>query len=778
MKLLPVRFRLLALPLAVCLTIGAPAANRAIPRSAETGLQNAEAAPQNFETAPRKNKAASQSPEKKSLADYADPTIGGVSVLLETTRQTMHLPNEMLRFVPLRDNMLDDWIKDFSLQMPNYRRHWIFGFMPFATVQREAMWPVTGVCNNEETHPYYYRAQLEGVTLEFAPSKKSGIVRLTFDPAGQHVVRFRSLTQKGSYATDGNRVVKGTAVFGPRETKEMTAYLYAEFDTGVGEAAYQGQDRRNMMLAVDDKTTVVQMRYGVSYVSPEQAKANVDREIPRFDFDGVKAEAKRVWEDRLGQIEVAGGSEAQKRTFYTALYRCSERMVNINEYGRYFSAWDRRIHQTDEPFYVDNWIWDTHIALEPLHTILNPRMEVDKINSYIKMYREGGAMPRFAITSGEWAAMTGNFAAVWMTDAWVKGLRFDLATAYEGFRKNALERSLLPWYVGPATSIDSFYNEHGYYPALQPGEKETVAQVDTNWERRQAVSITTVNSYSDWCIAKLAKVLGKKTDEKLFLKRAANYRNVFRTDKGIMWPKDGQGQWVEPYNPRHDGRAYFTENNAYIFNWDVKHDFNGLISLMGGRRKAEAKLDELFHMGVGTAKWRFYNVLPDATGLMGMFQMGNEPSFHIPYLYNYVGAPWKTQKYIHSLIDTYFIDSYLGIPGDEDGGGMSAFVVFSMMGFFPVTPGTDTYVIGSPFFDRTTMHLPDGKTFTVRAKNLSPENKFIQSATFNGQPLTKPWFTHRQLIAGGTLELSMGNRPNRAWGAAPEDAPVSDINIY
>ena len=305
-----------------------------------------------------------------------------------------------------------------------------------------------------------------------------------------------------------------------------------------------------------------------------------------------------------------------------------------------------------------------------------------------------------------------------------------------------------------------------------------MAQVDTNWERRQEVSIKTVNSYSDWCIAKLAKVLGKKTDEKLFLKRAANYRNVFRTDKGMMWPKDSQGQWVEPYNPRHDGRAYFTENNAYIFNWDVKHDFNGLISLMGGRRKAEAKLDELFHMGVGTAKWRFYNVLPDATGLMGMFQMGNEPSFHIPYLYNYVGAPWKTQKYIHSLIDTYFIDSYLGIPGDEDGGGMSAFVVFSMMGFFPVTPGTDTYVIGSPFFDRTTMHLPDGKTFTVRAKNLSPENKFIQSATFNGQPLTKPWFTHRQLIAGGTLELSMGNRPNRAWGAAPEDAPVSDINIY
>ena len=179
---------------------------------------------------------------------------------------------------------------------------------------------------------------------------------------------------------------------------------------------------------------------------------------------------------------------------------------------------------------------------------------------------------------------------------------------------------------------------------------------------------------------------------------------------------------------------------------------------MGGHKKAEAKLDELFHMGVGTAKFRFYNVLPDATGLMGMFQMGNEPSFHIPYLYDYVGAPWKTQKYIHSLIDTYFIDSYLGMPGDEDGGGMSAFVVFSMMGFFPVTPGTANYAIGSPFFEKATLHLPNGKSFIIKAKDISKENKYIQSARLNGQPLSTPFLTHEQLMAGGTLELQMGNR--------------------
>ena len=714
---------------------------------------------------------------KKSLTEYVDPTIGGVSVLLETTRQTMHLPNEMLRFVPLRSSMLDDWIDDFALQMPNHRRHWVFGFMPFCTPDPESVWSSPGVCNNEETHPYYYRAQLDGLTFEFAPAKKSGIIRITFDGEGQHPMRFRSRTPIGFYDHDGNRVVTGTAEFGTPECKEnMTAYLYAEFDCDMHDIHYPGEDTKHLMLTADEGARTVTMRYGISYISKEHAMANMDHEIPDFDFDRVKKDAKKTWEKRLAQIEVSGGTEAHKRTFYTALYRCSERMVNINEYGLFFSAWDRQVHESDEPFYVDNWLWDTHIALEPLQTILNPEMELHKINSVIEMYKESGVMPRFALTSGEWAGMTGNFAAVWMMDAWQKGLRFDMETAYEGFRKNSLERTLLPWRSGDATPIDTFYNAHGYYPALRPGEPETIPEVDTNWERRQAVSITTVNSYSDWCIARIAHMLGKTEDEQLFLKRAANYRNVFRTDHCMMWPKDANGEWVEPFNPMHDGRAYFTENNAYIFNWDVKHDLKGLIELMGGREKAEAKLDELFHMGVGTAKFRFYNVLPDATGLMGMFQMGNEPSFHIPYLYDYVGSPWKAQKYLHSLIDTYFIDSYLGMPGDEDGGGMSAFVVFTMMGFFPVTPGTTTYAIGSPFFEKATLNLPNGKTFTVKAKNLSPENKFIQSARLNGESLDKPWFTHEQLMAGGVLELIMGRQPNKTWGSAPEAAPPSEIN--
>lgn len=252
--------------------------------------------------------------------------------------------------------------------------------------------------SNEETRPYYYSAQLDGVTFEFAPSKKSGIIRMTFDGEGQHPMRFRSRTPIGFYDHEGNRVVTGTAEFGPFECKEnMTAYLYAEFDCDMHDIHYPGEDTKHMMLTADNKP-VVQMRYGISYISKEQARDNMLREIPAFDFDRVKADALKTWEKRLAQIEVSGGTEAHKRTFYTALYRCSERMVDINEYGRFFSAWDRKVHESDEPFYVDNWVWDTHIALEPLHTILNPKMEVQKINSFIEMFKESGVMPRFALT--------------------------------------------------------------------------------------------------------------------------------------------------------------------------------------------------------------------------------------------------------------------------------------------------------------------------------------------------------------------------------------------
>ncbi len=317
-------------------------------------------------------------------------------------------------------------------------------------------------------------------------------------------------------------------------------------------------------------------------------------------------------------------------------------------------------------------------------------------------------------------------------------------------------------------------------PALDPGQTETISLVNPS-ERRQAVSVTLAQSYDDWCTAQLARDLGNDADYKLFLIRAGDYQNVFRQDKGHVWPKDADGKWIESYEPGFSGglggRDYTTENNGYTYDWDVQHDLPGLFELMGGRAKAEAKLDQLFREPLGRSKYEFWAKFPDASGLVGQFSMGNEPSLHIPYLYNYLGAPWKTQKRIRMLLDTWFTDTLLGMPGDEDGGGMSAFVVFSMMGLYPVTPGVPIYDLGSPVFDRVTIHLQHGKTLRIICRNNSSDNKYIQSIKLNGKTLNQVWFKHADIVNGGTLEVKMGKTPNLKLGADPATFPPSAMNL-
>ncbi len=712
--------------------------------------------------------------EEKTNLGYVDPTIGGVGVILQPTRPTVHLPNQMVRVFPIRNDQLDDRIFNFPLTNASHRLYSVFGLLPLEEEITSESWHKWLTYDNETTRPYYYASELgdSGCLLEFAPSEKSGIFRVTFSGSTNHYLRLCTLNGNGEINLRGKREITGEEEFAG-----MKAYLYAEISADVAEGKYvNGTDKKTLIVDVGNNEKTVTFRYGLSYISIEQARQNLESEMPGNNFEAVKISAKQIWDDALSLINVKGGTEAQKEVFYTAFYRCFERMVNINEHGKYYSNYDKKIHGSDKPFYVDNWIWDTYIALEPLHTIIRPDVELDRINSYVEMYKQGGTMPSFALVNGDWPAMTGNFAAAWMADAWFKGIRgFDINTAYEGLRKNSLDATLIPWRNGPKTPLDYFYNEKGYMPGLPPGENETVQEVDPNWEKRQSVAVTTANSFSDWCIAQLASELGKPDDKALFLKRAGFYKNVFRTDKNFMWPKDKDGNWIEPYDPRFADRNYFTENNAYTFDWDVKHDFEGLFRLMGGREKAEAKLDQLFREDLGLPKFRFWGILPDASGLVGQFSMGNEPSFHIPYLYNYTGSPWKTQKRVRMLLNAFFTNNLFGIPGDEDGGGMSAFVVFSMMGFFPVTPGVPVYTIGSPVFEEITIKLPNGKNFNIKAKNSSKENKYIQSAKLNGQPLNKPWFAHEDLVNGGILEFVMGDRPNKKWGAGENDAPPSNM---
>jgi predicted alpha-1,2-mannosidase len=378
--------------------------------------------------------------------------------------------------------------------------------------------------------------------------------------------------------------------------------------------------------------------------------------------------------------------------------------------------------------------------------------------------------------------MNGNHSAPWFADAWFKGVRnFDLPVAYEGIRKRSLDTTLLPWRLGPKTVLDDFYAEHGYMPALRPGEKETVPEVHP-FEKRQPVPVTLGNSFDDWSIAQLARELNRPDDEKLFLKRAANYKSLFRTDKSLMWPKDDAGNWIDPMDPKFGGgmggRDYYDENNGYTYTWDVAHDYAGLIALMGGKEKAEANLDQLFREPLGRPKYEFQSKFPDSTSMVGQFSMGNEPSLAIPYIYDRLGAPWKTQERVRMLLNAFFTDTLQGIPGDEDGGGMSAFVVFSMMGFYPVTPTIPTYDVVSPVFEKTTIHLRNGKDFVIIARHASKQNKYVQKIMLNGKPLDHVWFRHSDLIQGGTLELTMGDTPNTLLGSRPETFPPDSMDIH
>jgi len=707
--------------------------------------------------------------QASAQVEYVDPTIGNVGILLVPTRPAVYLPNSMVRFYPLREDALDDRIQSFPLTISSHRMDELFSIMPGSGASPAAY-------DQERTTPYYYSTRFDDslIQTEFTPTERCGYFRFTFPDGKASIVLANRMP--GSLQASNNSSVSGEERF-----SNMKAFVYGEFSAPV---AFKAEDLagRNRITASIQNAKTLEFRYGISFIGVEQAKRNLRREIPAWGFETVKAAARSRWNQVLGRVAVEGGTEAQRRVFYTALYRCYERMVSITEDGRYYSAYDHQVHQDPRPFYVDNWLWDTFRALEPLQTLLNPDMEADKIQSYVRMYQQSGIMPTFALLSGPYPCMNGNHAAPWFADAWFKGVRnFDLQTAFEGVRKRSLQDTLLPWRLGPKGPLDDFYAAHGYMPALRPGEKETDPRVHP-FEKRQPVPVTLENSFDDWSIAQLARVLNKPQDEQLFLQRAANYRNLFRVEKELMWPRDADGNWIEPLDPKFDGgmggRDYYDENNGYTYTWDVAHDFNGLIDMMGGRAKAEANLDQLFREPLDRSKYEFQARFPDSTSMAGQFSMGNEPSLAIPYIYNRLGAPWKTQKRVRMLLESFFPDTLQGMPGDEDGGGMSAFVVFSMLGFYPVTPGVPTYDIGSPVFEKAAIHLANGKDFVILAHHTSRDNKYIQSIRLNGKPLNQVWFRHADIAGGGTLELTMGDTPNTALGSAPSSLPPASIGVH
>jgi len=697
---------------------------------------------------------------------YVDPSIGGVGHILQPTRPTVQLPNQMIRMYPDRKDYLDDQIRAFPLTLISHRLGMLFGLMPYTGGSAGNRAPVSAWdAENEISTPYYYSVWLEdyNTTLEFTPGAKSGYYRITFPQNASKHILLQTMQSGGWKQVDQN------TMSGVEQFQGMKAFVYGQFSQPFDfTPTPQNKERQNGVVSwSQDTPAVIEFKYAISFISDAQARKNFDSEIKHPSFETVKKEAYRAWSAVLNQIQVEGGTEANRRTFYTAFYRCYERMVDITEDGTYYSNYDKQVHKADRPFYVDDWIWDTYLAHHPLRTLLNPAQEADMISSYIRMYEQSGWLPTFPVLWGDNPCMNGFHSTITILDAYRKGITdFDIATAYEAMKKNAMEATMLPWRNGPACSLDHFYAEKGYYPGLAPGQTETEPQVH-GFEKRQSVAITLGHSYDDWALSEFAEELGHHDDAAFFARRATNYKNLYWKEKGFFMPKDDQGHWID-IDPKFDGgmggRDYYDENNGWTYLWQVQHDVPGLMELMGGKKAFEKRLDQLFREDLGRSKYELWARFPDFTGIVGQYSMGNEPSFHIPYLYNFTDAPWKAQKKIRMLLNTWFPDSIFGIPGDEDGGGMSAFVVFSSMGFYPITPGLPLYTIGSPVFEKVTISLPTGKQFVVSAPGCSETNKYIQQAFLNGKPLAGPWFKHADLINGGELKLIMGQKPNTSWG--------------
>ncbi len=537
-----------------------------------------------------------------------------------------------------------------------------------------------------------------------------------------------------------------------------------------GETSVEGKNQALILNYGNEP--VINIRYGISFISEEQAKKNLHREIDTYDVKAVANKGRETWNETLDKIKIEGGSEDEKTVFYTSLYRTYERMINISEDGKYYRAFDRQIHDDKGiPFYTDDWIWDTYRATHPLRILIEPQMETNMIKLYIRMAQQSpeGWMPTFPEVTGDSHRMNGNHAVVVIWDAYCKGLiDFDLEGAYEACKEAITKKTLLPWAKAPLTDLDIFYHEKGFFPALYPGEKETNELV-IPWEKRQAISVMLGNSYDNWCLAQIAQKLGKKDDYERFMNMSLSYRNVFNPETSFFHPKDKLGKFIEPFNYGLSGgqgaRDYYGENNAWVYCWDVPHNIPDLINLMGGKEKFIKNLDQTFSEPLAMEyKFQFYCQMPDHTGNVGQFSMANEPSLHIPYLYNYTGQPWKTQKCIRDLLHEWFRNDLMGVPGDEDGGGMSAFVVLSMAGFYPVTPGSPVYTIGSPVFENVKLNLGNGKYFEIEVQNYDPKNKYIQSATLNGKELNTPFFLHSDISAGGKIAFVMGNKANKEWG--------------
>ena len=612
---------------------------------------------------------------------------------------------------------------------------------------------------NEEAAPGYYKVHLDStnIDVELTVTERAGMHKYVF-PSSENQFTILDLIHRDKVLDAKIEIVSDTEIQGYRYSEAWATdqRLYFSIKTShrfrdmLQSPPVQGMPgaRKVALEFLNPNNEPIYISIGISAVDIEGARRNRETEIGSKTFDQLKQEANNVWEKQLEKIVVESSNDDYKTNFYSALYHT---MIAPNLYqdvdGRY-RGMDLEIHQTtDFDYYTVFSLWDTYRAAHPLYTIIEQDRTNDFINTFLAKYDEGGIMPIWDLSANYTGCMIGYHAVPVIADAYLKGIDgYNAEKALEAMKHSAMQDHL---------GLKS-YKEFGFIPMEEESE---------------SVSKTLEYAYDDWTIAAMAKKMGKAEDFRIFSERAQYYKNIFDPETGFMRGRF-RNTWFAPFDP-YEVNFNYTEANAWQYSLYVPQDIGGLMNLMGGQEKLEQHLDNLFSAETETSGRN----QADITGLIGQYAHGNEPSHHMAYLYNFVNKPHKTQEKVHQILTELYTNAPDGVSGNEDCGQMSAWYVFSSLGFYPVTPGSNQYIIGTPLFEKATINLENGKEFTVETEFLSETNKYIEYAFLNGEQLDRTYLNHEEIMAGGLLKFQMTDNP-AIWGSRGGQEPKTEINDH
>ncbi len=734
--------------------------------------------------------------DKPSPVDYVNPLVGTLSKVSLSTGNTypaIALPWGMNFWMPQTGKMGDGWGYVYTadklrgFKQTHQPSPWINDYGQFAIM------PITGkpVFNEDEraswfshkaevAKPYYYRVYLadHDVVTELTPTERAVMFRFTFPETNHSYVVVDALDRGSSVKIipSENKIIGYTTRNSGGVPDNFKNYFVIKFDKPFTykAAVADGQIKQGTTEATVNHAGAiigfktkrgeqVHARIASSFISPEQAELNL-QELGNLSFEQIKEQGRQTWNKTLSRIEVEDNNVDHLRTFYSCLYRSvlfprSFYEKDANGKIVHYSPYNGKV--LPGYMFTDTGFWDTFRCLFPMLNLVYPSMNVKMQEGLVNAYLESGFLPEWA-SPGHRGCMVGNNSASVVADAYLKGLRgYDAETLWKAVTHGA--NAVHPKVSSTGRLGWEYYNKLGYVPY----------DVKIN----ENVARTLEYAYDDWCIYQFGKSLGKSEKELAqYKKNAMNYKNVFDKETNLMRGRNQDGKFQTPFSPLKWGDA-FTEGNSWHYSWSVFHDPQGLINLMGGKQTFVQMLDSVFNVPPLFDDSYYGGVIHEIREMqimnMGNYAHGNQPIQHMIYMYNYAAQPWKAQYWTREVMDKLYTAQADGYCGDEDNGQTSAWYVFSAMGFYPVCPGANQYVIGTPYFDKMTLHLENGKTMTITAQNCSQSNKYIQSLSINGMPSTKNFFTHEQLTQGGNIQYVMGSTPNKQRGISDSDAPYS-----